>query len=376
MADELGELRARALREVADAKDDAALEAVRVRYLGRKDGEVTMRMKAVSALPAADRPAAGAALNAAKNEIEAALAERERVLRAAALDRNLTGGALDLTLPGRPVRLGRLHPISRTIRDISRIFLGMGFESVEGPEIEWDYYNFEALNIPAGHPARDKFNTLWVSTAQESSAAVALARTGTTGASARGDRSGRDLGPMLFRTHTSPMQIRTMEQRKPPVRVIVPGRCYRFEATDATHESIFFQYEGLAIDEKMSMADLKGVLYSFARQLFGGDRKVRFRPDYFPFTEPSAEIAFDCFVCDGTGVKDGGRCPTCVGSGWIEAAGCGMVHPDALRRVGYDPAKYQGFAFGGGVDRLAGLLTSTPDIRLFYQNDLRYLESV
>jgi phenylalanyl-tRNA synthetase alpha chain len=172
------------------------------------------------------------------------------------------------------------------------------------------------------------------------------------------------------------MQIRTMEQRRPPVRVVVPGRCYRFEATDATHESVFFQYEGLAIDESLSMADLKGVLYSFARQLFGGERKVRFRPDYFPFTEPSAEIAFDCFVCDGSGVTDQGRCTTCGGSGWIEAAGCGMVHPDALRRVGYDPARYQGFAFGGGVERLAMVLTGTPDIRLFHENDLRYLGTV
>jgi len=374
MADELGVLTARARREIADTQDEAALEAVRVRYLGRKDGELTARMKTVSALPAAERPGVGAALNAAKTEIEAALAERERVLRAASLTKSLSGSALDLTLPGRPVRVGRLHPISRTIRDISRIFLSMGFESVEGPEIEWDYYNFEALNIPAGHPARDKFNTLWV--ADESANALSLARTGTGGTVARGDGAGRDMGPMLFRPQTSPMQIRTMEQRRPPIRVIVPGRCYRFEATDATHESIFFQYEGLAIDEKLTMADLKGVLYSFARQLFGGDRKVRFRPDYFPFTEPSAEIAFDCFACDGTGVTDGGRCPTCWGSGWIEAAGCGMVHPDVLRRVGYDPATYQGFAFGGGVDRLAGLLTGTTDIRLFYQNDLRYLESV
>jgi len=167
-----------------------------------------------------------------------------------------------------------------------------------------------------------------------------------------------------------------MEKRKPPVRVVVPGRCYRFEATDATHESIFFQYEGLAIDEQLSMADLKGVLYSFARQLFGGERKVRFRPDYFPFTEPSAEIAFDCFACDGSGTTNNGRCPTCGGSGWIEAAGCGMVHPEALRRVGYDPARHQGFAFGGGVERLAMVLTGTPDIRLFHENDLRYLESV
>ncbi|MEA2661882.1 MAG: phenylalanyl-tRNA synthetase alpha chain [Chloroflexota bacterium] len=351
---ELATLTEGALREIADATDEAALDAVRVRYVGRKDGELTARVKGLAALPAGERPAAGAALNRAKAGIEAALAEREKTLRDRSLAASLGGEALDLTLPGRPVRLGRLHPISRTIRDISRIFLSMGFEAVEGPEIEWDYYNFEALNIPKGHPARDKFNTLWAS-------------------NPLGDDPAR---PMLFRTHTSPMQIRVMEQRKPPIRVIVPGRCYRFEATDATHESIFFQYEGLAIDEKLSMADLKGVLFSFARQLFGGDRKVRFRPDYFPFTEPSAEIAFDCFVCDGTGVKDGGRCPTCWGSGWIEAAGCGMVHPDALRRVGYDPEKYQGFAFGGGVDRLAGLLTGTPDIRLFHQNDLRYLESV
>ena len=371
---DLAELTDRAVREIAAASDEAALAAVRVRYLGRKDGQVTTRMKAVAALPAAERPAAGAALNRARAAVEAALAAREGALRASSLDAQLAGERVDLSLPGRPVRVGRLHPISRTIRDITRIFLSMGFESVEGPEIEWDYYNFEALNIPAGHPARDKFNTLWV--AQESATALSLARTGTDGAIARPEGGRRDLGPMLFRTHTSPMQIRTMEQRKPPVRIVVPGRCYRFEATDATHESIFFQTEGLAIDEKLSMADLKGVLFSFARQLFGGERKVRFRPDYFPFTEPSAEIAFDCFVCDGTGRTGDGRCATCAGSGWIEAAGCGMVHPDVLRRVGYDPAKYQGFAFGGGVDRLAGLLTATPDIRLFYQNDLRYLESV
>jgi phenylalanyl-tRNA synthetase alpha chain len=351
---ELTERTENALREIADAKDESALDAVRVRYVGRKDGELTARVKGLAALPASERPAAGAALNRAKTAIEAALAERERALRERSLEASLASEAMDLTLPGRPIRLGRLHPISRTIRDISRIFLGMGFESVEGPEIEWDYYNFEALNIPKGHPARDKFNTLWAS-------------------NPLGDDPSR---PMLFRTHTSPMQIRIMEQRKPPIRVIVPGRCYRFESTDATHESVFFQYEGLAIDEKLTMADLKGVLYSFARQVFGGERKVRFRPDYFPFTEPSAEIAFDCFVCDGTGVVAGGRCATCWGSGWIEAAGCGMVHPEALRRVGYDPNRYQGFAFGGGVDRLAGLLTSTPDIRLFHQNDLRYLESV
>lgn len=372
--DELTELTERALRDIADARDEAALEAVRIRYLGRKDGELTRRVKGLASLPAPLKPAAGAALNRAKADVETALGERERALRERSLASSLTGESVDLTLPGRPVRLGRLHPISRTIRDISRIFLSMGFEAVEGPEIEWDYYNFEALNIPAGHPARDKFNTLWV--AEDSAAAASVARSASGGGSTRAEPARGDMGPMLFRTHTSPMQIRTMEQRKPPVRVVVPGRCYRFEATDATHESVFFQYEGLAIDEKLTMADLKGVLYSFARQLFGGERKVRFRPDYFPFTEPSAEIAFDCFACDGSGVTNIGRCPTCVGSGWIEAAGCGMVHPEALRRVGYDPTKHQGFAFGGGVERLAMLLTGTPDIRLFHQNDLRYLESV
>jgi len=372
--DELMELLEQARREIAEAPDAVALEAVRIRYLGRKDGELTRRVKGLAALSAAEKPAAGAGLNQAKAELEAALVERERALRERSLAASLSGDALDLTLPGRSVRLGRLHPISRTIREITRIFLSMGFEAVEGPEIEWDYYNFEALNIPAGHPARDKFNTLWV--AEDSYAAASVARAATGGGSTRMEQTGREMGPMLFRTHTSPMQIRTMEQRKPPVRVVVPGRCYRFEATDATHESVFFQYEGLAIDETLSMADLKGVLYSFARQLFGGERKVRFRPDYFPFTEPSAEIAFDCFVCDGAGVTDTGRCATCAGSGWIEAAGCGMVHPEALRRVGYDPAEHQGFAFGGGVERLAMLLTGTADIRSFHQNDLRYLETV
>lgn len=342
-----------AVREISAAADDAALETARVRYLSRKDGVITLATKQLGTLPASERPAYGQAVNEAKRRIEAALAEREAALRGATIEKSL-GETVDLTLPPRRVRLARTHPISQTIREITRVLATLGFEAVEGPEVEWDYYNFEALNIPRDHPARDKFNTLWIQ-------------------SPLGDDPDR---PMLLRTHTSPMQIRVMEQRKPPIRVLIPGRCYRFEATDATHESFFHQYEGLAIDEQLSMADLKGVLYSFARQLFGGERKVKFRPDYFPFTEPSAEIAFDCFICDGSGVTGTGRCGTCGGSGWIEAAGCGMVHPEALRRVGYDPARYQGFAFGGGVERLAMLLTGTPDIRLFHENDLRYLESV
>jgi phenylalanyl-tRNA synthetase alpha chain len=352
-ASDLKRLADEATAEIAAAADDDALEAVRVRYLSRKDGLVTAATKEIASLPNAEKPAYGQAVNEAKRRIEEALTSRAEALRGSRIEQSLAEQD-DLTLPPRRVRLGRLHPISRTIREITRVLATMGFEAVEGPEVEFDYYNFEALNIPRDHPARDKFNTLWI-------------------ANPKGDDPER---PVLLRTHTSPMQIRVMEKRKPPVRVVVPGRCYRFEATDATHESIFFQYEGLAIDEQLSMADLKGVLYSFARQLFGGERKVRFRPDYFPFTEPSAEIAFDCFACDGTGTTNHGRCPTCGGSGWIEAAGCGMVHPEALRRVGYDPARHQGFAFGGGVERLAMVLTGTPDIRLFHENDLRYLESV
>ena len=366
---DLNEMAARAEAEIASA-DEAALDALRVRYLGRRDGEITRALKELPKLPAAERPAYGAAANAARDRIESAIERRTAELHRAALDRDLGSAAIDLTLPPRRIRVGRYHPITRTIREITRIFAGMGFEAVEGPEVEWDYYNFEALNIPPDHPARDKFNTLWVNA--EGTMEMAMAASGGSRAASTGGRP----QPMLLRTHTSPMQIRVMEQRRPPVRVVVPGRCYRFEATDPSHESVFFQYEGLAIDEQLTMADLKGVLYSFARQMFGGERKVRFRPDYFPFTEPSAEIAFDCFVCDGTGVTNDGKCRTCGGSGWIEAAGCGMVHPDALRRVGYDPTKYQGFAFGGGVERLAMLLTGTPDIRLFHQNDLRYLESV
>ncbi|HZP96030.1 MAG TPA: phenylalanine--tRNA ligase subunit alpha [Candidatus Limnocylindria bacterium] len=342
-----------AVAEISAAADEAALEAARVRYLSRRDGLITTATKQVATLPAAERPAYGQAVNEAKRRVEGALHERARALRSASIEKSL-GESADLTLPPRRVRLARTHPISRTIREITSVLATLGFESIEGPEVEWDYYNFEALNIPRDHPARDKFSTLWIQ-------------------NPLGDDPSR---PVLLRTHTSPMQIRVMEQRKPPVRVVVPGRCYRFEATDATHESIFHQYEGLAIDEQLTMADLKGVLYSFARQLFGGERKVRFRPDYFPFTEPSAEIAFDCFVCDGTGATNAGRCATCWGTGWIEAAGCGMVHPKALARVGYDATRYQGFAFGGGVERLAMLLTGTPDIRLFHENDLRYLESV
>jgi phenylalanyl-tRNA synthetase alpha chain len=225
------------------------------------------------------------------------------------------------------------------------IFTAMGFEVVEGPEVEWDYYNFEALNIPPDHPARDMWATMWMDYQNE-----------------KGER------PMLLRTHTSPMQIRVMENRRPPVRVVVPGKVYRYEATDATHEAMFHQVEGFAVDKNITFADLKGTLFEFARRLFGKERKARFRCDYFPFVEPGVEMAIDCFVCNGAG------CPLCSYSGWIEILGAGMIHPEVLRRVNYDPDIYTGFAFGMGVERMPILKYGIDDIRLFYSNDLRFLK--
>ena len=343
----LDQILAQARGELPTYRHLSALENERIRFLGR-NGLLAPIFDSIPSLPPSDRREIGTVANSTKQEISHLLEAQINLVRTEVLGQALATEREDLTLPPRRVRVGRLHPITQTIREVSRIFGTLGFETVEGPEIEWDYYNFEALNIPAGHPAREKWDTLWIS-------------------NPLGDDPSR---PILGRTHTSPMQVRVMEKRKPPIRVVVPGRCYRYEATDAIRESIFFQYEGLAIDEKLTMADLKGTLYAFARQVFGSDRKIRFRIDYFPFTEPSAEIAFDCFACEGRDPS----CHVCGGDGWIEAAGCGMVHPDVLRRVGYDPSKYQGFAFGGGIERLAMLRTGAPDIRLFYQNDLRYLE--
>ncbi len=331
-------------REIARAGDLDALEALRVRYLGRKSA-LSRALSELGALAPDERRVRGERLNSAKREIEDAIARRQEALRATTIDAALEREREDVSLPGRPIRIGRHHPLMTTMREVVRIFGGMGFEAVEGPEVEWDYYNFEALNIPKGHPARDKFSTLWIS-------------------NPFGDDPDR---PMLLRTHTSPMQARVMEQRKPPIRVIVPGRVFRYEAVGPKNESIFFQFEGLAIDERLTMADLKGVMYSFGRQIFGGDRKVRFRCDYFPFVEPGADISYDCFVCGGAG------CRTCAGEGWLEVAGAGMVHPNVLRAVGYDPARYQGFAFGGGIERVCMLKAGVPDIRAFHQNDLRFL---
>ena len=321
------------------------LEQWRVAYLGRR-GQLTLVLRGIAQLDPEQRKAAGASGNQAKRALEEALERRSRDISQTQLDRAFTQDQLDVTLPGRPPATGRLHPTTLILREICDAFVAMGFSIVEGPEVEWDHYNFEMLNIPQGHPARDMWNTLWLDYQDPS--------------------GGR---PMLLRTHTSPMQVRTMEATQPPVRVVVPGKCYRYEATDATHEWHFYQVEGLAVDEGITFADLKGTLYEFARRLFGEERRVRFRCDYFPFVEPGVDMSIDCFACQG----QGSGCRICRESGWIEIMGAGMVHPKVLSGVGYDPEKYTGFAFGLGPERIAMLKYGIDDIRLFYSNDLRFL---
>jgi len=341
MLEELERLKAKAIAELDSIDNLRELEEWRVRYLGRK-GSLTSILRGLGALPLEERRAVGAAANEVKAAFEIGLKEREEALREQNLAVALEQTRLDITLPGYPVSLGRLHPTTQIMREICDIFVSMGFQVVEGPEVEWDYYNFEALNIPKDHPARDMWATLWIDTEDD-------------------ERS------MLLRTHTSPMQIRVMEKTRPPVRVIVPGKVYRYEATDATHESMFYQIEGLAVDEGITLGDLKGTLFEFARRLFGEGRKARFRCDYFPFVEPGVEMAIDCLVCQGAG------CRLCSYTGWLEILGAGMVHPEVLRRVNYDPEVYTGFAFGMGVERVPMLRYGIDDIRLFYGNDLRFL---
>ena len=346
--DESGEpsvdnVKARALQELESAESLERLEEWRVAYLGRR-GRLTQILRGLGSLLPDERRKTGAAANEAKRLLEESLTGRENALKQAEAAATLDLGAIDVTLPGWPVWSGGLHPTTRTVRRICDAFVSMGFQVMEGPEVEWDHYNFEMLNIPKDHPARDMWNTLWIDRTDES-----------------GDM------PMLLRTHTSPMQARVMEATEPPVRVVVPGKCYRYEATDATHEWHFFQVEGLAVDRGITLADLKGTLFEFARRIFGEDRRVRFRCDYFPFVEPGAEMSIDCFICKGEG------CRVCGKTGWIEIMGAGMVHPKVLEVAGYDPDIYTGFAFGMGVERIAMLQHGIEDIRLFYSNDLRFL---
>ncbi len=341
--DSIQELQSEALEELNLLEAPDALENWRLSFLGR-GGRLTGLLRAVGSLPQDQRRSAGALANQTKAVLEERMADKARELKDEAIGRLSEEDRIDVTLPGRPVATGRLHPTTQIMREICDAFAGMGFQIVEGPEVEWDKYNFEMLNIPRDHPARDMWNSLWIDQRNQ-----------------EGELN------MLLRTHTSPMQARVMEQMDPPVRVIVPGKCYRYEATDPTHEWHFFQVEGLAVDEGITFADLKGTLYEFARRVFGTDRKVRFRCDYFPFVEPGVDMSIDCFSCQG------GGCRICKDSGWIEIMGAGMVHPKVLAGVGYDPDKYTGFAFGLGPERIAMLKYGIDDIRLFYSNDLRFL---
>lgn len=339
MLEEIGQLKERALRELSCVADLAGLENWRISYLGKK-GALTQLVRGVGSLPPAERPLAGQAANEAKLALESAWSKKQRELQEESLAQALEAERIDVTLPGRQPLLGQVHPITRVLREITDIFVALGFRVVEGPEVEWDRYNFEMLNIPADHPARDMWDTFYI--------------------------SGR-VGEMLLRTHTSPNQVRIMEKNQPPIRVIVPGKCYRYEAVDATHEAMFYQVEGLAVDEGITMGDLKGVLTVFAKAVYGKERKVRFRCDYFPFVEPGVEMSVECYACKGAG------CRICKNSGWLELMGAGMVHPRVLEGVGYDSTRYTGFAFGMGPERIAMQKYGIEDLRYFYANDLRFL---
>ena len=341
IASQIESLQSKALSELESVSSLEALDEWRVSFLGRR-GELTQLLRGVGSLPREDRPAAGAAANALRQTLQDAMTSAEDALKRAASERSEE--PIDVTLPGWPVPRGGIHPTTRIVREICAAFSSMGFSVVEGPEIEWDHYNFEMLNIPKDHPARDMWDTLWIDYEDD-----------------EGER------PMLLRTHTSPMQARIMESARPPVRVVIPGKCYRYEATDPRHEWHFYQIEGLAVDRGITMTDLKGTLFEFARRIFGVDRKVRFRCDYFPFVEPGVDMSIDCFLCDGQG------CRVCSNTGWIEIMGAGMVHPKVLEGVGYDPHIYTGFAFGMGPERISMLKHGIDDIRLFYSNDLRFL---
>lgn len=346
MIERIAELHAEAESAIAAASSSAQLEELRVRYLGRK-AELPNILRGVGALAPEQRGPTGKAANRARQALEALIGERAARLAGGELDARLAADTIDVTLPGSPTQpVGGLHLLSSTRREIEDVFLGLGFRIVEGPEVETVHYNFDALNHAPTHPARGRSDTFYVA------------------------------DDVVLRTHTSPMQVRAMEAEPPPLYVIVPGRVYRPDS-DATHTPQFHQIEGLAVDEDITLADLKGTLLAFARAIFGTDREVRLRPHFFPFTEPSVEVDVSCFNCKGGHVRDGSRCPVCKGTEWLEILGSGMVDPNVFAHVaehGYDPERVQGFAFGLGIERIAMLKHAVPDLRLFYDNDVRFLE--
>lgn len=341
LLDLLTALRQRALPAVEKADDPVELDGVEAAYLG-KNGELRKLLANIGQLSGEDRPKVGAAANPIREELEAAIAERRRRLEAIALDVRLAREKTDVTLPGRTLARGSLHPLNETVREIARIWGQFGFVTYESPEVETDELNFELLNIPRDHPARDLWDTLYVA--------------GT-------DRK------YVLRTHTSPGQIRVMRSSKPPIRALLPGRCFRYEAVDASHGFEFFQVEGLMVDEGTTLAHLRGLLDEFARAMFGPNTATRFRPGYYPFTEPSVAFDIGCLICGGSG------CAACGRSGWLTILGAGMVHPVVLRNGGVDPEQFQGFAFGMGADRITMLRHGISDLRVFLQDDLRFLES-
>jgi len=336
MKDDLEGIKRQAEAEIATAASEDGLLEIRTRYLGRK-GVLTGLLRTIASVPAADRPAFGKRLNEVKEELDGRIESALQGLLSSARERALLAETIDVTLPGRVVLPGRLHPLTRVKQEIYSIFSGLGFSIVEGPEVETDYYNFEALNIPKDHPARDMQDTFYVE------------------------------GNVVLRTHTSPVQIRTMERMKPPVRILSPGRVYRPDS-DVSHTPMFHQVEGLLVDRHITLGDLKGILTSFLTQFFGEKTVLRFRPSFFPFTEPSAEVDIRCVMCRGAG------CRVCKQSGWLEILGSGMVDPEVFKNVGYDPEEVTGFAFGLGVERMTMLKYGINDIRLFFENDARFLE--
>ena len=334
MKEILQKIRSEALERINSA--DADLEALRVRYLGKK-GELTAVLRGMAGLSPEERPVVGQLANKVRAEIENAIAERTAVQKQKALEAQLLAERVDVTAPGAAPAIGHNHPLTVVRRDLEEIFLGLGFSIAEGPEVEYDYYNFQALNIPENHPARDTQDTFYIT------------------------------DNILLRSQTSPVQVRVMEKQKPPIRIVSPGRVYRSDDVDATHSPLFHQFEGLVVDRGITMGVLKGMLELFAKNMFGADTRIRFRPHHFPFTEPSAEVDVSCFACGGKG------CRLCKGEGWIEILGAGMVHPHVLSGCGIDPEEYSGFAFGLGIERIALLKYHIDDMRLLYENDIRFI---
>lgn len=336
MKEKLESIKNSAMEELKKAVNTVDLETIRVKFLGKK-GELTQILRGMGALSAEERPLVGKVANEVRSALENSIDEAVKHIKNKEKNLKLQNEIIDISMPGKKKYLGKRHPLDLTLESIKEIFISMGFSIAEGPEVELDYYNFEALNIPKGHPARGEQDTFYIN------------------------------DNVVLRTQTSPIQVRVMEKEKPPIKIIAPGKVYRSDAVDATHSPIFYQMEGLVVDKGITLADLKGTLDLFARKMFGEKVQTKFRPHHFPFTEPSAEMDATCFVCNGEG------CRVCKGSGWIELLGCGMVHPQVLRNCGIDPEVYSGFAFGFGIDRMVMLKYGIDDIRLLYESDIRFL---